>query len=98
MKQPMSEARRKALARAFPLRDARKEWNAIAQILEREGFRDDKGKPYSSGALKEAHSRLKGILPTEPGTLTHEAVNKMLETLETKLTTLIDDKLAKVGR
>lgn len=63
MKQPMNEAQQKALARAFELKKEGQTWAEIEKALEREGFKDSKGKPYTLTNLRSWHSRLQGKAP-----------------------------------
>ncbi len=67
MKQPINEAQRKAFARAFELKREGRTWAQIAEALEREGFKDTRGKPYTLTNLRSWHSRLKGQAPVAEG-------------------------------
>jgi hypothetical protein len=63
MKQTMNEAQQRALARAFALREEGKTWPEVEKVLESEGFKDSKGKPYTLTNLRSWHSRLQGKAP-----------------------------------
>ncbi len=59
----MSEAQQRALARAFELKTEGNTWAEVKEALEREGFKDSTGKPYTDGNLRARYSKLKGKAP-----------------------------------
>ncbi len=48
---------------AFALKGEDETWAEVVEALEREGFKDSKGKPYTLTNLHSWHSRLKGKAP-----------------------------------